>query len=207
MALPALIPVVMIGARVVARFAASKAGQKAAQKFAKEFGGKVVKKSKDLKSVQKAPTGSQATKQMKTKMKANTINPSKSGMRPGAKPPAAKPDPRGSTTQKLLMAAATTGLASGIDPSKPKKAAAQSKPPQSEAEAKGKTKGVSTTKTDRKASPSGSNKGADPAKKYNVGVSKGGVPFREAFAHFRKKGAKTFTWNGKKYTTKLKSEK
>ena len=98
MALPALIPVVMIGARVVARFAASKAGQKAAQKFAKEFGGKVVKKSKDLKSVQKAPTGSQATKQMKTKMKADTINPAKSGMRPGAKPPAAKkPDPRGST--------------------------------------------------------------------------------------------------------------
>ena len=45
------------------------------------------------------------------------------------------------------------------------------------------------------------------AKNFNVGVSKGGVPFREAFAHFRKKGAKTFTWNGKKYTTKLKSEK
>lgn len=41
-------------------------------------------------------------------------------------------------------------------------------------------------------------------KNYNVGVSKGGVPFREAFAHFRKKGAKTFTWNGKKYTTELK---
>ena len=38
-------------------------------------------------------------------------------------------------------------------------------------------------------------------KKYNVGVSKGGVSFKEAFAHFRKKGAKTFTWNGKKYTT------
>lgn len=44
-------------------------------------------------------------------------------------------------------------------------------------------------------------------KNYNVGVSKGGVPFREAFAHFRKKGAKTFTWNGKKYTTELKKGK
>ena len=42
------------------------------------------------------------------------------------------------------------------------------------------------------------------AKNYNVGVSQGGVPFREAFAHFRKQGAKTFTWNGKKYTTELK---
>ena len=38
---------------------------------------------------------------------------------------------------------------------------------------------------------------------YNVGVSKGGVSFNKAFAHFRKKGAKTFTWNGKKYTTEL----
>ena len=44
-------------------------------------------------------------------------------------------------------------------------------------------------------------------KKFNVGVSKGGVPFKEAFAHFRKKGAKTFTWNGKKYTTELAKPK
>ena len=205
MALPALIPVVMIGARVVARFAASKAGQKAAQKFAKEFGGRVVKKSKDLKSVQKAPTGSKATQQMVSKMKANTINPAKSGMRPGAKPSAAKkPDPRGSTAQKLLLAAATTGLASGVDPSKPKKASGDTgKSTMTDAQlSSGRNRGK-----DNRAAPGGTNKGADPAKKYNVGVSKGGVPFREAFAHFRKKGAKTFTWNGKKYTTKLKSEK
>lgn len=44
-------------------------------------------------------------------------------------------------------------------------------------------------------------------KNYNVGVSKGGVSFKEAFAHFRKKGAKTFTWNGKKYTTELAKKK
>jgi hypothetical protein len=44
-------------------------------------------------------------------------------------------------------------------------------------------------------------------KKFNVGVSKGGVPFKEAFAHFRKKGAKTFMWNGKKYTTELAKPK
>ena len=30
--------------------------------------------------------------------------------------------------------------------------------------------------------------------------------FKEAFAAARKGGAKTFSWNGKKYTTKLKSE-
>jgi len=50
-------------------------------------------------------------------------------------------------------------------------------------------------------------KATPKAKKYNVGVSKGGVPFKEAFAHFRKKGAKTFTWNGKKYTTELAKPK
>lgn len=45
---------------------------------------------------------------------------------------------------------------------------------------------------------------ARKTKNYNVGVSKGGVSFKEAFAHFRKKGAKTFTWNGEKYTTEIK---
>ena len=48
---------------------------------------------------------------------------------------------------------------------------------------------------------------APKAKNYNVGKSKGGVSFNEAFAHFRKKGNKTFTWNGKKYTTELKKGK
>ena len=47
----------------------------------------------------------------------------------------------------------------------------------------------------------------DKGKNFNVGVSRGGVSFDTAFAHFRKKGNKTFTWNGKKYTTELASEK
>ena len=41
-------------------------------------------------------------------------------------------------------------------------------------------------------------------KNFNVGVSKGGVSFNEAFRNFRKKGAKEFTWNGKRYTTEVK---
>jgi hypothetical protein len=70
--------------------------------------------------------------------------------------------------------------------------------------------------TDRKKSTPVSKNGAaakrmpketPKAKNFNVGVSKGGVPFKEAFAHFRKKGVKTFTWNGKKYTTKMKKDK
>jgi len=41
---------------------------------------------------------------------------------------------------------------------------------------------------------------------YNVGVSKGGVPFKESFKYHKDKGQKTFTWNGKRYTTDLKDE-
>ena len=55
------------------------------------------------------------------------------------------------------------------------------------------------------AGPNEKNKKAP--KKYNVGVSKGGVPFKEAFKYNRGEGKKTFTWNGKKYTTDLASEK
>jgi len=51
-----------------------------------------------------------------------------------------------------------------------------------------------------------SSKAGKKDKNYNVGVSKGGVSFGEAFRHFRNSGAKEFTWNGKKYHTKTKEE-
>lgn len=63
-------------------------------------------------------------------------------------------------------------------------------------------KKVETT-SPKKTTVSSSSSSSSAAKNYNVGVSKGGVSFKEAFAHFRKKGNKTFTWNGKKYTTEL----
>jgi hypothetical protein len=66
--------------------------------------------------------------------------------------------------------------------------------------AEAKAKAAAIAKDDTKISIK---KNVPKAKNYNMGVSKGGVPFKEAFAHFRKKGAKTFTWNGKKYTTEL----
>lgn len=71
----------------------------------------------------------------------------------------------------------------------------------------------SKTQTDKKPSTETKKTESKPkskskeSKNYNVGKSKGGVTFNEAFRHFRNKGAKTFTWNGKKYTTKLKEEK
>jgi len=59
-----------------------------------------------------------------------------------------------------------------------------------------------TTKTAK--AKAGDNISKSGGKKFNVGVSKGGVSFGEAFKHFRKKGAKEFTWNGKRYTTEVK---
>jgi len=53
-------------------------------------------------------------------------------------------------------------------------------------------------------SPSGDNIKKSGGKNYNVGVSKGGVSFGEAFKHFKNKGVKEFTWNDKRYTTKTK---
>jgi hypothetical protein len=55
----------------------------------------------------------------------------------------------------------------------------------------------------KKAAPASAKRGkaGKPTPKYNVGVSRGGVSFNEAFRHFKNRGQKTFTWNGKKYTT------
>jgi hypothetical protein len=66
---------------------------------------------------------------------------------------------------------------------------------------KSSTKGKSTTTSTAKA---GSNIKKSGGKNFNVGVSKGGVSFGEAFRHFKNKGVKEFTWNGKRYTTKMK---
>ena len=65
--------------------------------------------------------------------------------------------------------------------------------------------GAALTRGERKQAEK--KKDQPKAKKFNVGVSKGGVPFNEAFKHFRDKGQKQFTWNGKKYTTELDTEK
>lgn len=77
---------------------------------------------------------------------------------------------------------------------------------QAEREVKAKATPTSGAAKKKTKAPAKKTTTAPKAKNYNVGVSKGGVSFNEAFAHFRKKGAKTFTWNGKKYHTKLKSE-
>lgn len=215
MAVP-LIPVVMIGARIVARFAASKAGKEAAKKFAKEFGGRVVNKGKNLKSVQKAPTGSQATRQMTSKLKKDGIKPTqKDRLGPASSPKKTpKRDARGDKVQKGIAVVGLTAasFAPGTGPKKSKRTPtgmADRKPVNLRGEDRAKDSAVSP-KSKPKPSPKkeGGAKTPDTKKipNFNVGVSKGGVSFGTAFRHFRKKGAKTFTWNGKKYHTKTKEE-
>ena len=72
------------------------------------------------------------------------------------------------------------------------------------AQAKRKASDAMSSKKKTPSAPTSRSKA--PAKKYNVGVSKGGVSFKEAFKHFRK-GQSTFTWNGTKYTTELEKAK
>jgi len=68
----------------------------------------------------------------------------------------------------------------------------------------GKTGGKSKPTSKGSSAKAGSNISKSGGKNYNVGVSKGGVSFGEAFRHFKNKGAKEFTWNGKRYNTKTK---
>ena len=49
--------------------------------------------------------------------------------------------------------------------------------------------------------------GAHDFHKEVIGVNKKGMGFKQAFFTARTNGRKTFTWNGKKYTTKLRTAK
>jgi len=110
----------------------------------------------------------------------------------------------GETAKQSAMAAATKPAAK--KPATTAKAPA-SKTPASKTPApktpapKAKTPAPKAKTTKSTPAPTGD-------KKYNVGVSKGGVSFKEAFKYRRAKalkgGPKTFTWNGKEYTTELK---
>lgn len=109
----------------------------------------------------------------------------------------------GETAKQSAVVAATKPAPKATAP-KPKAPAAKtpaSKTPAPKARAP-KAKGAKLTSSKTTPAPTGD-------KKYNVGVSKGGVPFKEAFKFHRDKalkgGSKTFTWNGKKYTTELKT--
>jgi hypothetical protein len=106
-----------------------------------------------------------------------------------------------------------TGSGKGADPkglAKPRAKMqanrAKSQGGRSAAEVAASKKGKDPRGNQIKATP-GTAKKKEASKKFNVGVSKGGVSFREAFKHYRGLGQSTFTWNGKKYTTDVKKAK
>lgn len=217
MAAPLIFVVVSTAGRALVQYATRRAAANAAARV----GGKVVEKTA-TKTVSKLPKGGSA--QANKVLESNTLRASraapKGGKGPNIKPTQAdrlggaaktkpkpnanaKPDVRGTGTQKglLLTAATAPFMATG----EKKKASTPARTPMKNVGGKGPKSAEQKAKIiDRvKGQVSEAAKG----KKFNVGVSKGGVPFKEAFAHFRKKGAKTFTWNGKKYTTELKKDK
>ncbi len=81
--------------------------------------------SKNLKSVQKAPTGSQATRMMKQKLKKDSIKPTqKDRLGPASSPKKTpKKDVRGDKVQKgiAFVGLTTAGFAPGTGPKKPKR--------------------------------------------------------------------------------------
>ena len=99
------------------------------------------------------------------------------------------------------------GIDEAIAKGKIKKAMAEGTTTSTKPRVRTKSKTSNNRTVFRESGPKTNNAMKRETKNYNVGVSKGGVPFKEAFAHFRKKGNKTFTWNGKKYTTELKKGK
>lgn len=138
----------------------------------------------------KRPSGSM-TQQTTPKSKPLRADPKDRISTPAKK---AKTTATGTPTQRKILGAGMT--AASLSTLIPKKESGKSQ--------------AGTQKKTATRTGMGDRKSARPAakeKNFNVGVSRGGVSFNEAFAHFRKKGNKTFTWNDKKYTTELASKK
>ena len=68
------------------------------------------------------------------------------------------------------------------------------------------TSGPSTRGSNKPKSKPEAKKAAPKAKPNSKPAASGKVSFGTAFANARKAGLKTFTWNGKKYTTQTKAE-
>ena len=212
---PAVLRALPVATRSIIEFA-KKYGNTAA---AKEFGkGRVQAAAKAAKEVQPVKEGvrsaGRAVKRQANKVvgKGDKISPTKTGEARQARVTSKS----GQTKRGQLQSKQKTEKYEGIGKAR---AARRAKTTAKTAGALG-TAGVVADQASQATAPkkTGTPKGqmkrgakkttpSTGAKNYNVGVSKGGVSFKEAFRHFRNKGAKTFTWNGKKYTTELKKGK
>jgi len=216
------VPLAIAGGKVFFKFASKKAAQAFKSKFAKA--GNVTSKQPP-KSATVTTTGSKQGQSIVKDMTKPTTNPS---VRP--RNPNTKTVPKKSNNKSgagTAIAAGTTAVGVGASATSTSKSADKtptsrptSKAAQDAAAAKRRITRVEArekklqadsrrakqAQADKIANADTNMKGKQD-KNYNVGVSRGGVSFKEAFAHFRKKGNKTFTWNDKKYTTELKKGK
>ena len=210
------VPLAVAGGRVFFKFASKKAAQAFKSKFAKA--GNVTTRTPP-KSATVTTTGSKKGKDIVNDMTKPVTKPTISPRNPNTKT-LPKP-PKKNSGAGTAVAAGTTavGVAAGAKSAGENKTSGDSR--KQYRPGKGKKAGTTPARTPMKnvGGKGPSRTAADKIamddtkmklkqdKNYNVGVSRGGVSFKEAFAHFRKKGNKTFTWNDKKYTTELKKGK
>jgi len=155
-----------------------------------------IKKSKEA-FERRRRSNRQAESAMRSVQKSRALGEAAARDPKATKPPKPEAPPTASVKQEREKAPKTR-----VAVEKPKAPKVEVKPnvvPRVYATPKSNRKLVEKEKAEKRSAPKSESK----AKNFNVGVSKGGVSFKEAFRHFRNKGAKTFTWNGKKYTTEL----
>ena len=155
-----------------------------------------IKKSKEA-FERRRRSNRQAESAMRSVQKSRALGEAAARDPKATKPPKPEAPPTASVKQEREKAPKTR-----VAVEKPKAPKVEVKPnvvPRVYATPKSNRKLVRDEKAAKRSAPKSESK----AKNFNVGVSKGGVSFKEAFRHFRNKGAKTFTWNGKKYTTEL----
>ena len=155
--------------------------------------------SKKVKEINEARSAARSSGAAARKEKMKEIVAGLEQRKAAAKPKASRPSRRrsGQMPQESIKININTGKPTTRGTvkkqTKPDAVKQQTKP----APAKPKTTGV--------RGDLASQRDVRPKKNFNVGVSKGGVSFKEAFKHFKDKGQKEFTWNGKRYTTATKS--
>lgn len=231
MALPALIPVIMMGGRIIGRIASKKLakqltgnlgrGQRIVSKPASQVKGvpnvTSVNQAKNLKPTTKVagkkPTGSMQTGAPSKPKQPLRADPKKApdAVKKRLADRNKKPSVLGTKGQKRIVTGGLTAASLATMIPKKDTGKATAKPnkgtPIQEDLGSGRRKAKRSEAADKVLKNLRKAGAAKKEPNFNVGVSKGGVSFNKAFAHFRKKGNKTFTWNGKKYTTELASEK
>jgi len=232
MALPMAFVVLTAAGRAVARFATKQAAQKAAKQIGGKVAQRSISKTTQKLPTGSSSQGRAAVEKNVLRAKKDTGVTPRSSKGPELKgekraAPKKKPSMASRAVTALSGGATASAVLSGIDAAikakKDKKLEPRGMDPSRLAKKKqnnrsqsqgGRSRAEVVTQRQESLAAKSKAQGGGPvlsqrakakeSKNYNVGVSRGGVSFKEAFRHFRNKGAKTFTWNDTKYTTELK---